>query len=97
MFVISETIKKNIKKKLFKWWRSGGKREFPWRETNDPYNILIAEILLHRTKATQIISLYKLFLDKFPNIYKNLLLDPSGILPEYQPKTVIGLTKKGCI
>jgi hypothetical protein len=30
-------------------------------------------------------------------IYKNLLLDPSGILPEYQPKTVIGLTKKGCI
>jgi hypothetical protein len=35
----------------------------------------------------------------WPNgeIYKNLLLDPSGILPEYQPKTVIGLTKKGCI
>jgi hypothetical protein len=39
------------------------------------------------------------FLAHYDNniIYKNLLLDPSGILPEYQPKTVIGLTKKGCI
>lgn len=30
---------------ILNWW-STNKRDFPWRETNDPYKILCAEILL---------------------------------------------------
>jgi hypothetical protein len=32
------------------WFASSGRR-FPWRETNDPYRVLVGELLLQRTRA----------------------------------------------
>lgn len=52
---------------LITWW-SGNKRIFPWRTTNDPYKILISEVLLHRTKANQVVPIYLQFIDRFPTI-----------------------------
>lgn len=60
----------NLRSDLFQWWNHA-KRHFPWRETRDPYRILVAEILLHRTRANQVVPLYELFLQRFPDI-KNL-------------------------
>jgi A/G-specific adenine glycosylase len=56
-----------FRKILLDWW-SHNYRVFPWRDTNDPYKIIIAEILLHRTNAKQVIHTYKFFLEKYPNI-----------------------------
>ena len=52
---------------LDEWWQSN-KRQFPWRSTKVPYEILIAEILLHRTKAQQVTKVYLKFLNSFPTI-----------------------------
>jgi len=52
---------------LLKWWKKN-KREFPWRKTRDPYKILVSEILLHRTRASQVIPVYLEFLNRFPTI-----------------------------
>lgn len=49
-------------------WFSINKRSFPWRETRDPYKVLIAEILLQRTKAEQVEPVYNLFVEKYPTI-----------------------------
>ena len=57
----------NLRSDLLKWW-SLEKRHFPWRETRDPYKILIAETLLHRTRADQVVPLYERFLKQFPNV-----------------------------
>jgi len=57
----------NMRSDLLQWWSLAG-RHFPWRETRDPYRVLIAEILLHRTRADQVVPIYKLFLKRFPNI-----------------------------
>ncbi len=54
---------------LLQWWILSGRRDFPWRETNDPFKVLIAEILLHRTKAEQIVPLYQPFLNQYPDIH----------------------------
>ena len=54
-------------KNLDKWWQSN-KRHFPWRETKVPYEILISEILLHRTRAEQVNKVYLNFLNSFPTI-----------------------------
>ena len=54
-------------KNLDKWWQLN-KRQFPWRETKVPYEILIAEILLHRTRAEQVMKVYLNFLASFPTI-----------------------------
>jgi A/G-specific adenine glycosylase len=63
---------------LLKWWLENG-RSFPWRDTNDPYKIIVGEILLHRTNANQVVPVYKLFLRKFPNIQSVVLSNPEEL------------------
>lgn len=53
---------------LLRWWTLH-KRHFPWRETRDPYRILVAEVLLHRTRAGQVAEVYPEFLREYPNIF----------------------------
>jgi len=57
----------DLAKNLLEWWRKN-KRIFPWRETRNIYQILVGEILLHRTKANQVVPVYDRFLNKFPTI-----------------------------
>ena len=55
-----------IRKSLLDWSKSNY-RYYPWRDTNDSYKILIAEILLQRTKADQVNQIYNKFIEKYPN------------------------------
>ncbi len=48
-------------------WGNKNFRDFPWRNTRDPYKILIAEIMLHRTNADQVKNIYEKFIENFPN------------------------------
>lgn len=50
---------------LISWGRMNF-RPFPWRFTTDPYQILIAEVMLHRTQASQVAPVYSHFLEKYP-------------------------------
>jgi A/G-specific adenine glycosylase len=56
-----------IRNKLFKWYGING-RDFSWRHSKDPYRIMIAEFMLHRTKAEQIVPVYKEFIKKYPDV-----------------------------
>ena len=49
-------------------WGKGNMRNYPWRNTQDGYRILIAEIMLHRTKADQVKEIYEVFIEKFPDL-----------------------------
>ena len=48
-------------------WGQAHFRPFPWRQTTDPYRILIAEILLHRTQVRQMQPVYERFIQRFPD------------------------------
>ena len=52
---------------LLRWFRSHA-RDFPWRRTSDPYRILLAEIMLRRTRAEQVVPVYTSFVQRFPDI-----------------------------
>jgi len=52
---------------LLAWGRENF-RPFPWRLTNDPYRILMAEVMLHRTQARQVVPIYGRFIAKYPDI-----------------------------
>jgi len=56
-----------IRRKLIKWFEKHG-RDYPWRHTGNPYKIMIAEFMLHRTKADQVLPVYVKFINKFPDI-----------------------------
>jgi len=48
-------------------WGNKNLRDFPWRNTHDPYKIFIAEIMLHRTNAGQVKAVYEKFIENFPD------------------------------
>lgn len=43
-------------------------RNFPWRETYDPYSILVSELMLQQTQTDRVIPKYLAFLRVFPNV-----------------------------
>lgn len=49
-------------------WGTNNFRSFPWRETKNPYHILIAEVMLHRTQANQVVPVYEKFIQLYPDI-----------------------------
>lgn len=42
-------------------------RDFPWRATRDPYAVLVAEVLLHRTQALQVVPVYHELVARYPD------------------------------
>ena len=57
----------SFRKDLLAWWEEN-RRSYPWRETRDPYQILVAEVLLHRTRADHVVPVYHQFLDTYPSV-----------------------------
>jgi len=47
------------------WWKSN-RRDFPWRMPVQPYSWLIAELMLRRTRASQVVPVYEAFMQEFP-------------------------------
>ena len=43
-------------------------RQFPWRETTDAYAVLVSEVMLQQTQVTRVLTKYKEFLNKFPDV-----------------------------
>ncbi len=50
-------------------WARSNLRQFPWRETRDPYRVFLAECLLKRTTSVAAYRVYIPLLDKYPNIF----------------------------
>ncbi len=48
-------------------WYQSGHRALPWRNTQDPYRILVSEIMLQQTRAETVIGYYGRFLEAFPD------------------------------
>jgi A/G-specific adenine glycosylase len=49
-------------------WYAIHKRDLPWRETRDPYKILLSEVLLQQTQVSRGLEYYSRFLEAFPDI-----------------------------
>jgi A/G-specific adenine glycosylase len=43
-------------------------RPMPWRETSDPYHILVSEVMLQQTQVERVKAKYSQFLELFPTI-----------------------------
>ncbi len=56
-----------LRAKIVRWFNTNG-RKYPWRETRDPFKILMAEMMLRRTKADQVKGVYQQLVKKYPDI-----------------------------
>ena len=53
---------------LLRWWRKSRRpHDYPWRRETDPYRVLVAEILLQRTRRDKAAEVYQEFISLFPD------------------------------
>jgi A/G-specific adenine glycosylase len=55
---------KDFRRFLIRWFKKN-KRDYPWRKTKNPFRVLIAEMMLQRTKADQVEPVYLNFFSNF--------------------------------
>lgn len=63
---LTSTAAEKFRKTIYQHFREHG-RHLPWRETNDPYDILISEIMLQQTRVERVLQKYQDFLARFPD------------------------------
>jgi len=63
-----EPAKLSELRRLAKKWYSENGRDLPWRNTSDPYEIWVSEIMLQQTQVATVIPFYHRFLRSFPNV-----------------------------
>lgn len=58
--------KERFQEDLIRWFKVHG-RTFPWRETDAPFKILVAEILLQKTNAEKVRPIYETIIKRYPS------------------------------
>jgi A/G-specific adenine glycosylase len=49
-------------------WYARHRRDLPWRQTGDPYHVLVSEIMLQQTQVDRVIPKYHEFLARYPTM-----------------------------
>ena len=49
-------------------WGREHRRDMPWRNTRDPYRILVSEVMLQQTQVSRVLPKYDEFLREFPTL-----------------------------
>ncbi|SDK67425.1 HhH-GPD family protein [Natronorubrum texcoconense] len=47
-------------------WYEGDHRDFPWRRTDDPYAILVSEVMSQQTQLDRVVEAWEEFLERWP-------------------------------
>lgn len=50
---------------ILSFYESEG-RTLPWRQTTDPYKVLVSELMLQQTQVPRVIEKFRAFIEKFP-------------------------------
>jgi A/G-specific adenine glycosylase len=54
-----------VKETLLAWYREN-RRPLPWRETTDPYAILVSEVMLQQTQVERVLPRWTAWLERWP-------------------------------
>jgi A/G-specific adenine glycosylase len=56
-----------VREALLEWY-SLNHRELPWRETTDPYAILVSEVMSQQTQLDRVLDPWEAFLERWPTV-----------------------------
>ncbi len=68
---------------LIKWYLNN-KRDLPWRNTHNPYNIWLSEIMLQQTRVAQGLPYYLDFISTFPTVFDLAKAPEEKVLKHWQ-------------
>jgi A/G-specific adenine glycosylase len=65
-------------------WFDEHARALPWRETRDPYAILVSEVMLQQTQVERVIPRYARFLERWPTVEALAAANAGDVIVEWQ-------------
>ena len=64
----STNRKRFFTSRLLEWFKGNNRDFLPWRQTNDPYKILVAELMLQKTTVKQVQQVFAKFIMRYPDV-----------------------------
>lgn len=65
---VSPDTRAALRESLIDWYEASH-REFPWRDTTDPYAILVAEVMSQQTQLDRVVEPWTAFLERWPTVF----------------------------
>src|SRR5213080_5084908 len=62
-----QAVRTAFTRKLLAWWARAA-RDLPWRNTRDPYRVLVSEFMLQQTQVSRVAEYYPRFIERFPDL-----------------------------
>ena len=72
-----------MKPALLAWYEATG-RDLPWRQTTDPYAILVSEVMLQQTQVERVIPRWQRWLERWPTVEALAAATPAQVIVEWQ-------------
>ena len=76
--------RQRFRRRLLAWYRAHG-RDLPWRRTDDPYHILVSEVMLQQTQVDRVLPKYHEWLDKYPSLEALASADQNDVSQTWRP------------
>lgn len=76
-FSISD--EETVRRALIEWYESDH-RKFPWRETTDPYEILVSEVMSQQTQLDRVVEAFENFTERWPAVESLADADRSDVV-----------------
>ena len=72
-----------VHNEVLAWFRRNP-RDLPWRETHDPYAILVSEVMLQQTQVTRVVPRYLRWLERWPSVDALAAADVADVIREWE-------------
>jgi len=76
---------------LLEWYAENG-RDLPWRQTRDPYAIVVSEVMLQQTQVERVVPRYLDWLARWPTIEALAAASPAEVIRAWQG---LGYNRRG--
>jgi len=69
---------------LMRWYRTNGRHKLPWRQTRDPYAVLVSEVMLQQTQVDRVLPYYMRWLEQWPTFAALAEASPADVIREWR-------------
>ena len=76
--------RQRFRRRLLQWYARHG-RTLPWRTTDDPYHILVSEVMLQQTQVDRVLPKYHEWLGKYPSLLVLAEAPPDDVARTWRP------------
>src|SRR5256885_10490506 len=76
--------RRRFRTRLLAWYRRHG-RDLPWRKTDDPYHILVSEVMLQQTQVDRVLPKYAEWLQKYPSLHALAAASEEDVTATWRP------------